>query len=499
MSADAHEDPSAQDGLSRERAEQRRWRLRPAFAGLTCFDNLIKNEFLTPEELRLWQRSALTEAVRLAASATPYYRDVFARLRLRPEEIRDPGDLVCLPILSRREVIEQGDALRPAGPSAEPQVVCASSSGSTGPPVRVMHTSQSILLTHLLNQRQFRWFRWDPTTVLAWIRIPQDLRCPDGRPLPDGHTLRLAGWPRIGPYFETGAFLGFSKANSTEAKAAWLETYRPAYLQAASAQIEHLALAFQNRLPPAGLRGLWAVGEPLTPGMERRIREVFRVPVHIAYGLDELGWIAVRCSEGGRYHVHPERAVVEIVDEAGHPSRPGAPGRLLVTLLGNPAMPLLRYDTGDLAEPVEGPCPCGRALPAFGPVVTRRERLLRLPPGTMERVSPLLRAMEDLRPPLSRNLREYRAHQNRDGSFELRLVTAGGMSPDFEAHIRRIWDSAPGQPSQLRIVCVEHLPQTRSGKFFQFTSDYMGDASDGDAGEQASAESGSVVDRERPE
>ena len=47
----------------------------------------------------------------------------------------------------------------------------------------------------------------------------------------------------------------------------------------------------------------------------------------------------------------------------------------------NPAMPLLRYDTGDLAVPLETPCPCGRALPAVREVQGRFDDLLVTPSG----------------------------------------------------------------------------------------------------------------------
>ncbi|NOZ23155.1 MAG: phenylacetate--CoA ligase family protein [Planctomycetes bacterium] len=466
---------------AREREEQQRWRVRPGFAQASWFNSLVESEFLAEEELRDWQRRCLTELIALAARDVRYYRDMFVHFGLRPEEIRDVSDLVRLPVLSRRNVIDLRDTLRLFDNQAEePGVICTSSSGSTGHPVQVVHTESSMILTRLLHQRQLRWFRVDPAATFAWIRIPKDLIRSDGKPLPPGETLHATAWPRIGSFVETGPFIAFSKSNCTEAKVEWLEAHRPNYLQAASAQLEHLALTFQDRPPMEGLRGLWAVGEPLTPGMRRRIEEVFRVPVHVAYGLDELGWIAVMCSEG-RYHVHPERAIVEIVDDAGQPCAPGTPGHLLVTLLGNPAMPLLRYDTGDLAEPVAGPCSCGRTMPGFGPVIARAGRLRDLPPGTMERVSPLIEAMENLRLPLSTNLREYRVHQNSDNSFELRLITTGPMGDALKAHIHRVWGATGGQAPDLRIVEVDHLPQTQSGKFFQFTSAHMGAASDGDS------------------
>jgi hypothetical protein len=63
-------------------------------------------------------------------------------------------------------------------------------------------------------------------------------------------------------------------------------------------------------------------------------------------------------------HVCAESFFVELLDEAGEPAPQGELGRVVLTSLHNFAMPLIRYDIGDLAA--FGPaCSCGRGLPAL--------------------------------------------------------------------------------------------------------------------------------------
>ena len=102
--------------------------------------------------------------------------------------------------------------------------------------------------------------------------------------------------------------------------------------------------------------------------MREHIERSFGCPIHQNYGLNEIGLVATRC-DAGRYHVHSEHCIVEIVGPDGRSVAPGETGRLIVTGLNNWAMPLLRYDADDLGTAVEGPCPCGRTLPSFGDVV----------------------------------------------------------------------------------------------------------------------------------
>src|SRR6185295_6418689 len=161
------------------------------------------------------------------------------------------------------------------------------------------------------------------------------------------------------------------------------------------------------------------VSEGLTAETRRYLEGVYGAPVQQGYGLNEIGLVSALC-EAGRHHVHRENCIVEIVDEAGIPVASGAQGRLLITGLLNAAMPLLRYDTGDLVTALDGPCPCGRTLPTHGEIHGRLSRISALPQGTLSVVAALRTALQQMPANLTRNLRRYQFHQFRDGRFEVR-------------------------------------------------------------------------------
>ena len=470
--------------LSTEQEEQRRWVPRPKYAHVTIFDALVANEFLSTDEQLARQQRKLSRTVRFAATRVPYYQDLFRRLGLTYRDIRGPGDLRLLPALTKQLIQEDEARFKPPelpwGERPGPPTV---SSGSTGPPTRVVHTFRSRLMFGFLKQRELRWCRFDPAGTFAVIRTVDNIpRLPDGRPFPEGKTARNPTWPVVGTYFKTGPYIGFVKSNPMERKVEWLEEHRPDYLQTGTALMEHLALAFQDRPPPDGLRGLNAISEPLTPGMRERIEKTFGVPVHQNYGMNEAGVIAGYCLEGRRYHVHTEHCLVEIADEEGTPCAPGKYGRLLVTVLTNDAMPLIRYDGDDMAQAVDGPCPCGRTLPSFGPVLGRYSKIAVLPPEILYAVNALRETMERLPPALSGNLREYQVHRRRDGDFELRLVVAQALPAEFATRIQDAWGVAIGsRPLTLSVVEVDHIPLAPSGKFFHYTSDFESSPASGAA------------------
>ncbi len=152
----------------------------------------------------------------------------------------------------------------------------------------------------------------------------------------------------------------------------------------------------------------------------------------------------------------------------------------MVTGLRNRAMPLIRYDTDDVAEVLAGPCPCGRTLPSFGKLVGRYSRIAYLPEGTLGYVGALRQALEEMPPELARDLRQFQVHQFRDGRFELRLRTRAPLAAPFRERVEAAWRSATaGQGLSLEIVEVAEIPRPPSGKYQDFTSDYMPAMGDG--------------------
>lgn len=461
--------------LAEERDEQRRWRLRPENAiHATRLAGLLANEFADPRSIVASQGRSLATLAAFSAETVPYWAMMFRQRRIDPRSLRDPAQIAQLPILSKADLIRHNAGLRARRlPRSERLFGWFSSSGTTGRPARVLQTQRSNFMFTYLRQRQYRWHRLDPARTFASIRLPGQLPMrPGGGPLADGAVGRQPSWRYAGTLFETGPYICFGVTNAVERQLAFLVDERPDYLETYSETLEHLAFACDGRWPAPSLRKLLAISEQLTPSMRRRIEGTVGAPVEQGYGLNEIGLVGVRCA-AGRYHVHAEHCLLEIVDDDGQPCAPGAVGRVVITGLSNTAMPLFRYDTGDMASAAAGACPCGRTLPSFGDLVGRYSRIAYLPEGTLAHVGALREALEAVPPPLARNLRQFQVHQHRDCSVELRLLTAGELPDEFTARIRAAWSAATGDTWPLAIRCVDTIARGPGGKYQDFTSDFM--------------------------
>lgn len=458
--------------LEEERREQERWKrllLRPK----PIYDILVEHDFETPEEYRARMGKNLGVMLGFAARQVPHYNKLFRNIGVEPDGGFPFETLTALPVMTKLDAQDAGKALFATNlPQGDRRDSWWTSSGTTGRPFRTLHSTQSTRMLPLLAQRSARWHRLDPLGTCADMRIPHLLPLhPTGRELLPGEAVRLETWRDLHQDFATGPYLGISVMTPVEERIAWLRRVRPDYLMAYAGTLELLAMATDEELPAPSLKAVVAISEQLTPSMRSFVERRFKVPVHQVYGLTEFGLVAVRC-EAGRYHVHREQCLVEILDKNGRPCAPGETGFVIVTGLRNFAMPLLRYNTGDLAEATGGHCPCNRTLPSFGEIIGRYGRIAHLPPGTMLPVLALREAIEGMPDHIMRGLREFQIHQYADRRMELRLVSRLPLSEAFYAHIRAAWAKATNREApELAIVSVEEIAKT-GGKSEVFTSDF---------------------------
>lgn len=451
--------------LAEEREIQRQWsaRLRrPA----PVYDTLVENEFAPASKREEAVRRGLDRMMRFVLAEVPHYAD-----SVRPASNR--RSLEEFPILTKLDVKDAGQRMQAKRlPDGVRMSHWSESSGTTGRPVRVLHSSLSTSMFSLLKQREYRWFRLDPGGTLASMRMGIHLpRSTDNAVLRDGDMLTRPAWQYL-ENFSTGPFIAMTLTTPMEARIAWLRKERPDYLMSFAESFELMALAAESQPPVDSLKGLIAISEQVTPGMRTLIERQFGAALHQNYGLNEIGIVAVRC-EGGRYHVHSEHCFVEILDDNGRACSAGQSGRIVVTTLTNLAMPLIRYDTGDLAEAVEGPCPCGRTLPAFGEIVGRYSRIAFLPPGTQYQMMVLRETIEHMPLELVRDLREFQIHQYLDKRMELRVVMRTALHALFCERVRSEWERAAPAAAPLEIVRVDAIPRSPGGKAEVFTSDFM--------------------------
>jgi phenylacetate-CoA ligase len=125
------------------------------------------------------------------------------------------------------------------------------------------------------------------------------------------------------------------------------------------------------------------IGENIrTPELEpnalaKKINSYWDIELYGTYASTEMQTAFSECSHRSGGHHHPELIIVEILDEDNKPVASGLPGEVTITTLGVEAMPLLRYKTGDMAQAYHERCACGRTTLRLGPILGRKQQLLK--------------------------------------------------------------------------------------------------------------------------
>src|SRR5581483_8557041 len=177
------------------------------------------------------------------------------------------------------------------------------------------------------------------------------------------------------------------------------------------------------------LRDIGTLGEVVTPRVRALCREAFGVEIADMYSAVEAGYLALECP-AHRYHVQSEVVLLEVLDDAGRPCRPGEFGSVVVTPLHNFAMPLLRYLIGDFAV-VGDACACGRRLPVLTEILGRARDTIMLPSGTRRYAWFGMRRFAEIP-----GIAQFQVVQKTLYDLEVKLVAREPLSAESEEKIR---------------------------------------------------------------
>jgi len=96
--------------------------------------------------------------------------------------------------------------------------------------------------------------------------------------------------------------------------------------------------------------GVITQSENLSKNQREVISEAFHCPVHNRYSTEEFGVLGMEYDQESGFEMNCCNYIIEVLDlHKDEPVKEGEIGRVVVTDLHSNAMPLVRYETGDLA------------------------------------------------------------------------------------------------------------------------------------------------------
>lgn len=417
-----------------------------------------QNQWRRADEIAASQLEQAKRVLSFAVRTVPHYRSVLgAGFDARAI---DADSWANVPILTRKTVHETGVALRseriPAEHGRSHEIA---TSGSTGMVVKMLGTDLTQLFWQVFTLRDHFWRRRNFSLKLFAARMQRHRREVSDQ------SERGTGWgPATDDVVTTGPSVLFDIRLEVPRLVECLLAEQPGYLLTHPSLMLGLArhcLEHGIRIP--SLREARTLGESSAELLRDTCRAAWDVPVVDMYTCQEAGYLALQCPDHEHLHVQSENVLLEVVDAAGRPCRPGEVGRVLITSLNNFATPLIRYELGDYAEVGEA-CPCGRGLPVLKRVMGRYRNLMTLPDGT-HRWPQVGLGLSDIAP-----IEQMQMAQTGLEEIEVRLVIARPLRPDEIEGLTAYLHKNLGYPFRLSFNYVDSIRNPANGKVEQFIS-----------------------------
>jgi phenylacetate-CoA ligase len=333
------------------------------------FDRDRKLEFSKPTEIRKEQEGLLHRHVRYLASHSPYYRALFKAQGIDAAGIT-LDTLHTLPLTDKAALSLSNDDFLAVPMSRIVDIVL--SSGTTGRPTKMMYTENDL-----------RRLAYNEEISFASCGLTRDdivlLTCTMDRCF-------IAGLAYFSGVRSLGAAAIRNGLSSVESHLEIIQRLKPTALVGVPTFLLKLGqfMKLQDIDPRgSGVRKLICIGEPVRDRslvflrIGESLEAVWGAKIYSTYASSETITSFCECTAQQGGHLHPDLAVVEIVNDQGEVLPAGEIGEVVMTPLAIEGMPLLRFRTGDMSFLLDGPCECGRNSPRLGPIVGRKKQMMK--------------------------------------------------------------------------------------------------------------------------
>jgi len=442
--------------MSNKQIEHVVWpRITNNFDLQSTLKEIDSTQWLKAKDIETLKSKQLYSLLRYAHKNSPYFANKLKTAGLTINDICKPDGLKKVPILTRRELQENIDQIVfPQIPETHLPYGHTSTSGSSGIPLKSFKTSINQLFFLAYRMRHHIWQKRRCTESLATIK--------SGMGIHEPKVIDNWGQPLSLIYKTTGKAHAIPIKLDIEKQLDYLIEAQPTYIISYPSNFFALMQEMEKRNTRIdSLEEFISMGETLHPHIREKAENIFKIKVSDMYSSEELGIMALQCSETKNYHVM-ETVIIEIVNSDGEYCKPGEVGKVLVTDLINYATPFIRYEIGDYAE-VGEPCKCGRGLQTIKRIVGS-ERHMMIVNGKKSWPMTAFARFRETAPII-----QYQMIQESNDSLELRLVTKRPLTSEEENNLKELINRSIGHDFEINFTYYKDIiPPKESGKFEEF-------------------------------
>jgi len=332
---------------------------------------MSKLKFENNDKLKEVQAAKLLTQLQFIATHSPYYQKLFSANHIDVATIKTIEDLKKLPLTSKDDFANNTPDFYCV--SKKEIIEYCTTSGTTGHPLTVGLTKNDIARLALNEQYTFEQAGVTANDVVQ-LMLTLDKQFMAGLAYLQGlHNIGCAV-VRSGPGSPAFQLAAINRHDVTVLVAV------PSFLL----RIIEYANTENIQLNSLSIKKIICIGEPIrhldlsSNELAKKITAAWNVQLYGTYASTEMQTAFSECSEHNGGHLSSDLLIAEILDDNGNEVDNGAVGELVITHLGVEAMPLVRYQTGDMVAKLANPCRCGSRSLRLGPVVGRKNQLFKV-------------------------------------------------------------------------------------------------------------------------
>jgi phenylacetate-CoA ligase len=423
---------------------------------------MIRRSYWTRKRIAEYQMKQIRRIAKNAYDNVPFYHQKFKKLGITASDIKTVEDLNKVPILRRKEIVDNiREMISERWNPVSLRVL--STSGSTGRPM-------STYLNR--SEDEFRKAKHLRANIAVGQR-PMDRWVVVTAP---HHFAEVPKFQRLlGIY----AAIPLSVFAGPSEQLIELQRLRPQVLDGYSSSLFLLAKELtkhkSHTIKPKLLIG---GAELIDPASRRFIEKSFEAQFYDQYATVEFERLAWQCKEKMGYHIDSDSVVMQFVDENDEEVHSGESGQIVCTSLFNTAMPLIRYATGDIGRASEDTyCDCGRTFPLMQVIEGRKDSMLVLSGGRTITALALGWAMEFFT--FYSHIEEYRVTQKRIDLLEFLIKKKSGpptekeMEAALSGYLRKSLNIK--EELSVKVEFTNEIPLESTGKLRKVISELQSD------------------------
>ena len=349
-----------------------------------------EKECMNREEFRELQLRRLKKVVRYAYDNVPFYRNLYDKNNVSPDDIKTLEDIQLLPFITKDDLRNTYPFDLQAAPK-EDWVEVHSTSGTTGIPTVAAYTQKDLDI-------------WAECTARGLASVGVHKK--DIVNIAYGFGLFTGGHGAQYGAQKIGALAVPMSSGNTKKQMNFLKDFPADFLCCTPSYALYIAESFERAgIDPktVPIKGGVFGAEMWTEEIRQKLEDKFGISAQNIYGLTEVmgPGVSTECHIKDGMHIAEDHFYPEIIDPNTLEVLPeGETGEIVFTSLTKTGMPVIRYRTKDITSLNYDKCECGRTTVRMSRIIGRSDDMLKVKGVIVfpKQIEEVIMAMDELSP-----------------------------------------------------------------------------------------------------